>query len=90
MTGFQSKRLMPISRERHAMELGEGTVYGERYLTVYPALRHWHEMISWTANTFGPTVDDGVWTPGQRWYVNNARFWFRDEQDRILFLLRWS
>jgi len=47
-------------------------------------------MVGWCVETFGPTTDDGVWTPGQRWYVNNARFWFKDVKDRDWFILRWS
>ena len=50
----------------------------------------WNEMIEWSTKTFGPAPEDGVWTGGARWYVNNARFWFRDEKDREWFILRWS
>lgn len=50
----------------------------------------WHNMVGWCVETFGPTSDDGVWTAGQRWYVNNARFWFKEEKDRDWFILRWS
>lgn len=50
----------------------------------------WNSMVSWCVETFGPTSDDGVWTAGQRWYVNNARFWFKDVKDRDWFILRWS
>lgn len=47
-------------------------------------------MIAWVVETFGPTALDGVFTPGQRWYVNNAKFWFREEKDLLIFLLRWQ
>jgi hypothetical protein len=40
--------------------------------------------------TYGPSSDDGVWTPNMRWYVNNAKFWFRDLEDVTIFLLKWS
>jgi hypothetical protein len=50
----------------------------------------WSNMVGWCVETFGPTSDDGVWTPGQRWYVNNAKFWFKDVKDRDWFILRWS
>lgn len=33
---------------------------------------------------------DGVWTPDQRWYANNAKFWFRNPKDRDWFVLRCS
>jgi hypothetical protein len=75
----------------HKLELDEGRVYGARYLTVHPSNGSaWNEMMEWMVNTFGPTAHDGVWTPGMRWYANNAKFWFRNEADQLLFVLRWS
>ena len=75
----------------HELELGEGRVYGARYLTVHPSNSwQWNEMMSWMIETFGPSSVDGVWTPNMRWYANNAKFWFRDEKDRTMFILRWS
>jgi hypothetical protein len=75
----------------HNLELKEGRVYGARYLTVHPSNGwHWNEMMEWMVATFGPTAHDGVWTPNMRWYANNAKFWFRNEKDLTLFLLRWS
>ena len=57
---------------------------------VYGDYNIWNDMIEWATDTFGPTPKDGVWSPGARWYVNNARFWFREERDREWFVLRWS
>jgi len=75
----------------HELELDEGRVYGARYLTVHPNNGwHWNEMMEWTVEQFGPTAHDGVWTPGMRWYANNAKFWFRNPKDRDWFVLRWS
>ena len=75
----------------HKLELNEGTVYGARYLTVHPSNSwHWNDMMAWMVETFGPTAHDGVWTPNMRWYANNAKFWFRNEADQLLFVLRWS
>lgn len=79
--------------------LSEGTVYGKRYWTVAPQFpahidtwfrTEWDVMLLWCVNTYGPTPEDGVWTPDARWYVNNAKFWFRDEQDRAWFVLKWT
>ncbi len=83
------------------LELDEGRVYGARYWTVHPVpswdltydwggIDAWNSMVEWCVETFGPTAKDGVFTPGQRWYVNNAKFWFRNEADRDWFLLRWK
>ena len=79
------------------IEQSEGTVYGCRYHTVKPQgwMYHgdnpdWNKIVTWVVVTYGPTATDGVWTPGQRWYVNNAKFWFRDLEDITLFMLKWS
>jgi hypothetical protein len=78
----------------HKLELSEGTVYGAKYLTVHPNNGwHWNEMMEWMIATFGPSgtpENPGCWTPDQRWYANNAKFWFRNEKDRTMFILRWS
>ena len=75
----------------HKLELSEGRVYGARYLTVHPTNgTRWNEMMAWMVKTFGPSAWNGVWTPDQRWYANNAKFWFRDEKDLTMFILRWS
>ena len=78
------------------MLLGHGTVYGEQYYTVDPmGLHPWREMEAWCTETFGPTVGS-IWgespvpEPGQRWYQNNSKFWFRSEADQTWFVLRWS
>jgi hypothetical protein len=79
------------------IEQSEGTVYGCRYYTVKPQgwMYHgdnpdWNKIVTWVVATYGPTAEDGVWTPDQRWYVNNAKFWFRELEDVTMFLLKWS
>jgi len=74
-----------------SFELSEGTVYGKKYMTVHPSNTYdWNELMAWMEHSFGPTAHDGVWTPGMRWYANNAKFWFRNKKDLEWFLLRWS
>jgi hypothetical protein len=83
------------------LEINEGRVFGARYWTVKPVpnwdpagdwggINTWNNMVEWCVKTFGPTAKDGVFTPSCRWYVNNAKFWFRTEADRDWFLLRWQ
>ena len=74
------------------LEYSTGKVFGKEYLTVAPmnAEGMWSDMMAWMNKTFGPTPFDSIWTPGQRWHVNNAKFWFRDAKDRDWFVLRWS
>jgi hypothetical protein len=74
-----------------SFELSKGTVYGTEYSTVHPNNGSaWNEMMAWMIEQFGPSADNGVWTPDQRWYANNAKFWFRDEKDLLVFVLKWS
>jgi len=74
--------------------LSEGKVYGARYYCVQPIGGSWKDMELWCTETFGPTVGS-IWgespvpQPGQRWYMNNRKFWFRTEKDRNWFTLRW-
>jgi hypothetical protein len=74
--------------------LSEGTVYGSRYYTVEPVGGNWPEMEAWCYQAFG---DDSypIWgeskaqEPAQRLYKNNRKFWFRNEADRTMFVLKW-
>jgi hypothetical protein len=98
-TAAALKRLMddinshPISD----LNLTEGRVYGARYYCVEPIGGNWREMEDWCINTYGKTTGS-IWaqevdktTPlvNERWYANNRKFWFRNEADRTMFILKW-
>jgi hypothetical protein len=77
--------------------LSEGKVYGSRYYCVEPVGGNWLEMEKWCLQTCGESTGS-IWAeekykhaanPGERWYGNNRKFWFRDEQDRMMFVLKW-
>lgn len=78
------------------LKLGEGTVYGSRYYTVEPVGGNWRDIEEWCGKTFGPGSTK-VWShdmskapaPELRWYMNNRKFWFREEKDRTMFVLKW-
>ncbi len=90
------KRMMDdiYSRPIEDIKLSEGKVYGSRYYTAEPIGGNWLEMEAWCYETFG---DDSspIWgeskapEPAQRWYKNNRKFWFRNEADRTMFVMRW-
>jgi hypothetical protein len=77
--------------------LSEGTVYGNRYHCVEPVGGNWREMEAWCGETYG-THGGAIWgqdpnkapLPNERWYMNNRKFWFRNEKDRTMFIMRWS
>ena len=96
-TNMAIKRLMEDLAHRpiEDMILSEGTVYGARYYCVEPIGGHWMDMEVWCLDTFGAT--SSIWhetknltpEPLQRWYMNNRKFWFREQKDRDWFILKW-
>jgi hypothetical protein len=74
--------------------ISEGTVYGARYYTVEPVGGNWLEMEAWCYETFGDDTQP-IWgeseapEPAQRWYKNAQKFWFLNEQDLTMFVLKW-
>jgi hypothetical protein len=76
------------------LTLSEGRVYGARYYCVEPVGGNWPEMEAWCYRTFGDDTSP-IWgadtapEPAQRWYKNNRKFWFRNEADRTMFILKW-
>lgn len=81
---------------------GIGIAFDFPYHQVTPIISsgEWDEMVAWCVNTLGPSgtkygpsgtkENPGVWTANERWYVNNAKFWFRDKKDCEWFLLKWQ
>ena len=74
------------------LELTEGTVFGQKYYCVEPQGWIWREfewkdMVAWCEATMEREPD--TITPNLRWYVNGGQFWFRDEADRTMFVMRW-
>jgi len=76
------------------LKLTEGTVYGSRYHCVEPVGGSWVEMQEWCLNQFGNSGKH-IWgsnetpAPQERWYMNNRKFWFRDDADRLMFVMKW-
>ena len=79
----------PVER----LVLSEGTVYGSRYYCVEPFGGSWQEMELWCMQAFGETTGsiygENVPEPAQRWYMNNRSFWFRDQKDQLMFVMKW-
>jgi hypothetical protein len=63
-----------------------------KFYTVEPIGGNWLDMETWCLKTFGPS--DDVWdfktVNVGRWYKNDRKFWFRNERDRTMFIMRWS
>jgi len=90
------KRLMDdiMNRPVEDLILSEQPVHGARYYTVQPQGGSWKDMELWCVETFGEPGDmwessDWVWPETARWMQNNRKFWFRNESDRTLFIMKW-
>lgn len=76
----------------------EGTVGGARYFTVKPTSYwwpisqnpSWDDINRWCILSFGPNKSMWDAPPLARWYANNSKFWFRNEEDLAAFLLKWA
>ena len=98
-SAFSAQAFQRLWNDLHArpvedLKLTEGTVYGARYYCVEPVGGSWFEMEVWCRETFGNDTSP-IWgtdkapEPEQRWYMNNRKFWFREEKDRMIFVLKW-
>jgi hypothetical protein len=84
--------------ERIQLVVGKGTVAGHPYHMVHPVIPFWNTnqaanqtwdaMVAWTLETFGPS--NKIYELNQIWYVYNGSFWFLNEEDAIMFVLKWS
>lgn len=86
------------SRPIEELVLSEGRVNGARYYCVEPVGGNWIEMETWCQTVLGESgeiwtiknEDEFGWPEQNRWYANNRKFWFRNEKDRTMFIMRWS
>lgn len=74
--------------------LTENRISGSRYYCVQPVGGNWKDMEQWAMQTFGEPGEiwpnqDFVWPDMPRWVQNNRKFWFRNESDRTMFVMKW-
>ena len=48
--------------------------------------KEWDDMSVWMVTTFG----NGDWMMDGLWVGSDRKYWFRNEADRTMFLLKWS
>ena len=87
--------IMTAKRPIEDLVLTEQPIHGAKYYCVEPVGGSWSEMESWVIDTFGEPGEiwpnqDFVWPECPRWVQNNRKFWFRNEKDRLMFIMRWS
>lgn len=90
------KRMMDDINNRPVEDLvlTENRVHGARYHCVEPVGGNWREMEAWCFKQFGDVGNNIGWAESEhpqcyRWYMNNRKFWFRNESDRTMFVLKW-
>ena len=81
------------NRPVEELKLSQGTVYGSRYYCVEPVGGNWAQMEIWCWEHFGHS-EGCIWgetapEPAMRWYMNNRKFWFRDQADQLMFVMKW-
>ncbi len=92
------KRLMDDLYKPQPVEelvFSEGRVHGGKYHCVEPIGGNWKDMEAWCTTAFGEPGEiwpnqDFVWPDSPRWMQNNRKFWFRNEKDKTMFIMRWS
>ena len=80
------------------MRIGKEVIRGgqQYYYTAKPGTaKPWKEITEWCVQNYGPDAENASSSyPDSRWYRNDivqgGKLWFKDEQDLIMFLLRWS
>ena len=97
MISAMYKRLMDDINNRPVEDivLGESRVHGARYYTAEPVGGNWLNMEVWALDTYGQpgefwSKEDFAWPETPRWFMNDRKFWFRNERDRNWFVMRWS
>ncbi len=80
-----------------ALTVTESKWHGCRYHVVEiehewdPAVwqHSWRNMETWCVDKLGSPGDPWDMTPAQ-WYMNGGKFYFRNHNDLMLFLIRWT
>ncbi len=97
LTAQAIERLMRDINSRPVEELvlSESKLHGACYYCVEPVGGNWLDMQAWVTEVFGEPGDvwpmhDFTWPEVPRWVQNHRKFWFRNERDRTVFILKWS
>lgn len=74
-------------------QIGEFIWFYGMYYTIESADHGFWEsagtILDWTAKTFGPPGDPWNSTT-ERYFINGGKFFFRDQKDLTMFVLRWA
>ena len=87
-------------QEMPELKIEVGTVAGIVYNCIKPIGKPWTDMFQWCIDTMGECGNKDPWGGKHpvsdnlvlhaRWYMAENMFWFRDPEDQVMFVLRWS
>jgi len=87
-------------QETPELKIKVGSVAGIVYNCIEPIGKPWANMFQWCVDTMGECGNKDPWggmhpgpdniVPHARWYINDSKFWFKDPEDQVMFILRWS
>jgi hypothetical protein len=69
--------------------IGKYVDSGNTYTSIMPIQPDWVDILRWANEIFGPPGDihsDKL----DRWYISAGNFYFANEEDANMFVLRWS
>lgn len=75
------------------------TVFGIKYHIAPIAMggRYYARQLDWCTEMFGQSTsgrwqEDAriEWKPNERWYANGDYLWFREVEDKLMFMLTWQ
>lgn len=88
------------SRPVEQLVLAQRSYMNTLYYIVEPVGGNWLAMETWCVDTFGDRSNvwdittscsgEVQWREHGRWFANDRKFWFRNERDRTLFILKWT
>lgn len=95
-TAAALKRLMDDLYNQPLLDLilSENRINGSKFYCVQPQGGNWMQMEKWVREVFGEPgeawpAENFTWPEEMRWCMNNRKFWFRNEADRTMFILKW-
>ena len=74
------------------IKIGKQKIHGITFYTAEPIGGIWKEMTSWVSKMCGSSINrrpTAKHIAKYRWFTNDHKFYFRNEADRTMFVLKW-
>ena len=81
-------------QETPELKIEVGSVAGIVYNCIRPIGKSWTDMFQWCVDIMGECgnsiLDSKDFVVHARWYMKENMFWFKEPEDQVMFVLRWS